>query len=151
MRGRLEYLRQNPRSAAAGPAGPVPLEVVVPYTTPVLAAEALSSAVDLARGFDAAVTLIAVHVLPYPTPLECQEGIRRRLEADLAAIARTTPAAVRAKLVFARSRTEAYLGTLPRRSLVVVGARERWWRTKEERFARRLAAAGHSVAVVKVK
>jgi hypothetical protein len=151
MKGTLAYLRQDPGSAAAVPASLSPLEVVVPYTTPALAAEALSTAVELARGFDAVVTLIAVHVLPYPAPLECQEGIRQKMEAQLAAIARTTSATVRVKLVFARNRTDAYLGILPRRSLIVVGGRKRWWRTKEELFARKLAAAGHSVALVKVK
>ena len=127
-----------------------PLELVVPYTNPALAAQALATALQLAQGFDAAVTLMAVHVLPYPSPLECQEGIRKKLEAELTAVARTSQVTVRVKLVFARDREEAYLGLLPRQSLVVVGARDRWWRTREERLARQLAAGGHSVALVKV-
>jgi hypothetical protein len=90
-------------------------------------------------------------VLPYPAPLECQEGIRQRLEAELAVVARATPAALRVKLVFARDREEAYLALLRRESLVVIGTKDRWWPTGEERFARKLAAHGHSVAVIKVK
>jgi hypothetical protein len=128
-----------------------PLELVVPYTNPALAARALAKATELARGFDAAVTLLAVHILPYPSPLECQEGIRKRLEADLTAVARTSSAAIRVKLVFARDRTDAYLGLLRRQSLVVIGTKDRWWRTGEERLARRLISSGLSVAVVKVK
>jgi hypothetical protein len=128
-----------------------PLEVVVPYTNPAPTARALAVATELARGFDAAVTLMAVHVLPYPSPLECQEGIRKRLEAELTAVARTSPVAIRVKLVFARDREDAYLGLLQRQSLVVIGTRDRWWRTREERLARRLTASGHSVAVVKVR
>jgi hypothetical protein len=124
---------------------------VVPYTNQALAAEALTAAIEMARGFDAAVTLMAVHVLPYPSPLECQEGIRRRLEAELTAVARTSSAATRVKLVFARDREDAYLGLLRRHSLVVIGTRDRWWRTREERLARKLTACGHSVALVKVK
>lgn len=130
---------------------PHPLEVVVPYTEPALAAQALSGALELARGFEAVVTLMAVYVLPFPSPLECQDGIRIRLETELAAVARTSPVSTRVKLVFARGREDAYLGLLPRRSLVVVGAKHRWWRTREERFARKLAAAGHSVAVITVQ
>lgn len=105
----------------------------------------------LARDFEAVVTLMAVYVLPYPSPLQCQEGIRTRLEAELTALARTSPAAIRVKLVFARDRADAYLGQLRRQSLVVIGTRDRWWRTSEERLARRLTAAGHSVAVIKVR
>jgi len=151
MQSRIAFLRVAERLPAADAQSPErPLDLVVPYTNPALAAHALAAAIRLARGFEAAVTLLAVHVLPYPTPLECQEGIRKRLEAELASVARTSPVAMRVKLVFARDRREAYLSLLPRQSLVVMGTRDRWWRTREERLARQLAAGGHSVAVVKV-
>ena len=128
-----------------------PLDLVVPYIDPALTAQALSAAIDLARGFQALVTLMAVYVLPYPTPLEAQQGIRQRLESELTTLARSSPVSVRVKLVFARDRDDAFLGLLRRQSLVVVGTRDHWWRTREERFARKLAAHGHSVAVIKVK
>ena len=128
-----------------------PLELVVPYTNPAVTAQALAAAVEWAKGFQAAVTLMAVHVLPYPSPLECQEGIRRRLEAELLSVARTSQAEIRVKLVFARGREDAYLGLLPRQSLVVIGTKDHWWRTREERLARALTSGGHSVAVVKVR
>jgi hypothetical protein len=128
-----------------------PVELVVPYTNPALSARALAAAVELARDLEAAVTLMAVHVLPYPSPLECQEGIRQRLEAELTAVARTSPAAIRVKLVFARNRADAYIGLLRRQSLVVIGTKDRWWTTREQRLARALMSSGHSVAVVKVK
>jgi hypothetical protein len=105
----------------------------------------------MARGFEAAVTLMAVYVLPYPAPLECQEGIRKRLEAELTAVARTSPVAIRVKLVFARDREDAYLRLLGRQSLVVIGTKDRPWPTPETRLARRLTAGGHSVAVVRVR
>jgi hypothetical protein len=66
-------------------------------------------------------------------------------------LARTSPVATRVKLVFARDREAGYLGLLSRRSLVVIGAKDRWWTTREERLARRLTSSGHSVAVVKVR
>jgi hypothetical protein len=148
----MMYLRDSVRSPLAEIERPErPLELVVPYTSPALAAQALSAAVELARGFDVAVILMAVYVLPYPSPLEFQEGIRRRLEAELTAVARTSPAQIRVKLVFARDREDAYLGLLKRHSLVVIGTKDRWWRTREEHLARRLTAAGHSVAVLKVR
>ena len=152
MHGRIMFLRDSAQSPLAEIAQPErPLDVVVPYTNPALTARALAAAIELARGFQAAVTLMAVHVLPYPSPLECQEGIRKRLEAELTSVARTIPVAMRVKLVFARDREDAYLGLLRRRSLVVIGTKDRWWRTREERLARRLTAGGHSVAVVKVR
>ncbi len=125
--------------------------MLVPYTNPALAAHALSRALELAHGLEAVVTLMAVHVLPYPAPLECQEGIRQRLESELAAVARTSPVSIRLKLVFARDRDDAYLGLLRPQSIVVVGTKDHWWRTREERFARRLATRGHCVTVIKVK
>ncbi len=137
--------------ARAGELPERPLDLVVPYIDPALTAQALSAALELARGFQALVTLMAVYVLPYPTPLEAQEGIRQRLESELTTLARTSPVSVRVKLVFARDRDDAFLGLLRRQSLIVVGTRDHWWRTREERFARKLAAHGHSVAVIKVK
>jgi|ERR1035441_5017516 hypothetical protein len=152
MEGRIMFLRdsaQLPLSEIEQPERP--LDLVVPYTNPALTVRALAAATELARGVEAAVTLMAVYVLPYPSPLECQDGIRKRLEAELTAVARTSPVAIRVKLVFARDRTDAYLGLLRRQSLVVIGTKDRWWRTREERLARRLTAAGHSVAVIKVR
>jgi hypothetical protein len=128
-----------------------PLDLVVPYADPALTTRALAAALKLADGCNATVTLMAVHVLPYPAPLECHEGIRQRLEGELATVARATPASLCVKLVFARDREETYLALLRRESLVVIGTKDRWWRTGEERFARKLAAHGHSVAVIKVK
>jgi len=153
MHGRIEFLRDSTGLPVAAEIGQQerPLELVVPYTSPALAAQALATALELARGFEAAVTLMAVHVLPYPSPLECQEGIRKRLEAELTEVACTSPVLIRVKLVFARDREDAYLGLLPRQSLVVIGTKDRWWRTPEERLARRLTARGHSVAIVKVR
>ena len=151
MQSRIAFLRDGTRLPLEVESRERPLELVVPYTSPALAAQALAEALKLAQGFDAAVTLMAVHVLPYPSPLECQAGIRQRLEAELTTVARTSAVSVRVKLVFARDRADAYLGLLGRQSLVVIGTKDRWWRTGEERLARRLTAGGHSVAVVKVR
>jgi len=152
MQGRITFLRDSAQLPLAEiQARECPLELVVPYTNAALAARALAAAPELARGFEAVVTLMAVYVIPYPSPLECQAVIRKRLEAELTSVARTSPAAIRVKLVFARNREDAYLGLLKRRSLVVIGTKDRWWRTREERLARRLTAGGHSVAVLKVR
>jgi hypothetical protein len=94
---------------------------------------------------------MAVHILPYPSELEVREGARRRLAAQLTSVARTCSLPIRVELVFARSREDAYRTLLKPESLVVIGTRQRSWRTREERFARRLAARGHSVAIVGVK
>jgi len=153
MHARLDLLRPaaNSPETVEMAARECPLELVVPHTNQALSAQALSAAAELARGFEAVVTLIAVYVLPYPAPLECQEGIRNRLRAELAAVARTSSVAVRLKLVFARDRCQALADLLPRHSVVVIGTRDRWWPTPEQRLARKLAAGGHSVALVRVK
>ena len=152
MHGRMMFLRAGGHLPLPDNERPErPLEVVVPYTGAALAAQALEAAIELARGVEAEVTLMAVHVLPYPAPLECQEGIRRHLEAELATATRTSPVSIRIKLVFARDRADAYLGLLKRHALVVIAAKDRWWRTREESLARRLTSSGHSVALIKVK
>jgi len=152
MRGRTVFLNEGSELLLTPRGEPDrPVEVVVPYNNPPLAAQALSAALKLAHGFEAVVTLLCIHVLPYPSPLEVQEGIRRKLETELTTVARTSPAPIQVRLVFARNREAAYLALLQQRSLVVVGAKDRWWRTREERMARKLAAGGHSVAIVRVK
>src|ERR1019366_4499035 len=145
MHGRIMFLRDSAQLPLAEIERPErPLELVVPYTNPALTARALATAVELARGFEAAVTLMGVYVLPYPSPLECQEGIRKRLEAELTAVARTSPVSIRVKLVFARDCEDAYLGLLRRQSLVVIGTKDGWWRPREEHVARRLTAGDPS-------
>ena len=152
MHGRVLYLRNRAQAPSAGTPGiGRPLDVVVLYTNPAVTAYALTASSELARDLESSITLMAVHVLPYPSPLETQEGVRQRLETDLKTLARTSPAEIRAKLVFARDRTDACLGLLRRRSMVVIGTRKHWWRTREERLARRLAAHGHSVALIRVE
>jgi hypothetical protein len=151
MDHRIAILRNTAGLPPLEPGSQAPLDLVVPYVNPALTTRALGAALELANGFDATVTLMAVHVLPYAAPLECQEGIRQCLEAKLATVARAAPVPLRVKLIFARNREETYLALLRRESLVVIGTKEHWWRTGEERFARKLAAHGHSVAVIKVK
>src|SRR5579863_2097252 len=122
MRGQTVFLNESTELLLARRGEPDrPVQVVVPYSNPPLAAQALSAALKLAHGFEAVVTLLCVHVLPYPSPLEVHEGIRRRLEMELTTVARTSPVAIQVRLVFARNREAAYLALLQQRSLVVVG------------------------------
>jgi hypothetical protein len=152
MHSRVLFLRESAQwPLAEMQSAEQPLQLVVLYNNPLLTARALAAAAEWALEFDAAVTLMAVYVLPYPSPLECQEGIRKRLERELTAVARTSPAAIRIRLVFARDREDACMGMLQCQSVVVLGAKDRWWPTREERLARKLAASGHSVALIKVK
>ena len=145
----LDRTGQSP--ALEFPACEDPLDLVVLHADPKLTAHAVSAALKLANGFAAEITLLAVHVVPYPAPLECQEGVRQCLEEELSAVARATHASLNINVVFARDREEICLDLLRHKSLVVMGTRDRWWRTSEERFARTLAAHGHSVALIKVK
>ena len=150
MEDRIAFLRDSTGLALESQRQKHPPHLVVPYVNPAATTRALAAALQLADGCGAEVTLMAVHVLPYPAPLECQEGIRQRLEAELAAVARATGASVSIQLVFARDSEQAFVALLPRKSLVVIGAKHHWWRTSEERFARKLASHGHSVTVIKV-
>ncbi len=64
-----------------------------------------------------------------------------------------TPAAARVSLhlVFARDWEATYVALLRNQSLIVIGSKDRWWPTREQRLAQQLTAHGHSVAVIKVK
>lgn len=126
-----------------------PVEVVLPYTNAALTAHALQALRPFVEGLHTPLTIMAVHVVPFPAPLEASVGIRARLECELAAVARACSAPVRVSLVFARDWQQAYLSQLPRRSLVVIAAANRWWQTREEKLAKRLAREGYAVTVIK--
>ena len=124
------------------------LRLVVPYTTSGLTRKALVEAAGLARGLDAELTLVAVQVVPFPCPLSRPTVDPNHLERRLLAIARTSSLCTRILVVRARDREAGFSKMLPPGSLVLLATKRRWWRTTEERLARSLARAGHSVALM---
>ena len=128
-----------------------PLELVVPYTDPVLAREALRRAAALTAGPGSAHAAAGgargtvSRRLPLsghrPTLFWWSNWPRWRSECPLP----VTP-----QVVLARSREDGLRFALNPGSTVLVGTRKRLWRTSEERLARMLAADGHKVVLVHV-
>jgi nucleotide-binding universal stress UspA family protein len=125
------------------------LSVVVPYTTDELTKTALSKAAELAASLEAKITLLDVHIVPYPLSLTEPDVCWEHLNRGLQAVAAASPVPVEVKLIFARDKDviERYM---PKDSIGVIATKKHWWRTAEEKLARSLSAAGHSVALVKV-
>jgi hypothetical protein len=126
------------------------LQLVIPYTTSELTRTALDAAPKLARELDAEATLIAVHVVPFPCPLDRPTVDPDCLRRKLLAVAKSAAIPVRAVLVYARDWETGFQRVLKPGSLILVATNRRVWRTAEEKLARRLALAGHSVAVLSV-
>ena len=52
------------------------------------------------------------------------------------------------QVVLARGSNEGFCHVLKPESIVLLGARKHWWRTREEKLARRLARDGHKVVLL---
>jgi hypothetical protein len=126
------------------------LQLVIPYTTPELTRAALKSAAMFTHDLKATVRLIGVHVVPYPCPLDHPDVANEHLKTKLAAVAQVSALPVRAEVVYGRDRQEAFRHVLKPGSLVLLATNKHWWRTAQERLARSLSRAGHSVALLAV-
>jgi hypothetical protein len=126
------------------------LQVVIPYTTPHLTAVALKSAAGLTRNLGATVRLICIQVVPYPCPLNQPNVDTDHLKDRLRELARESELPVRAELIYTRDREATFRRVLRPGSLVLIATERCWWRTAQEKLARWLLRAGHSVALLPV-
>ena len=125
------------------------LELVVPYTDPDLARALLRKAVALTAGLQARISLVAVHSVPFPADFHCATATHTFLVDRLTELASECPLPVNPLVVLARSRQEGFRYALRPESTVLVGTyRHYFWRTSEERLARRLVSDGHKVALL---
>src|ERR1022692_3924409 len=127
------------------------LEVVIPYTELSMTAEVLRRVPALTAGFNARVSLIAVHTLPYPLPFVCPALVHAHLVEQLTDLAGGCALPVHPQVVLARDRGEGFRYVLKPASTVLVGSRQHLWQTEEERLARSLARDGHKVALIHVE
>ena len=133
--------------ALAGTAGSE-LEIVIPYTVARETREVLQRAASLTKGLNARISLLAVHAIPYPATFGCPGSTHAFLVERLLELSQECPLPVTAQVVLARSRDEGFQHALPPASTVLMGTRKHLWRTREERLARKLATAGHKVALI---
>jgi len=134
-----------------GPAedsGARPLEVNVLFTRVPATVKALERAAELARGLNARLRLLVAQVVPYGVPLETPPVLVEFQEALFRQIARGHGVETRVDILLCRDADSVFSRSLPSRSLVVLGAPHRWWRTREESLARKLRRLGHEVVMV---
>jgi len=142
-------LRIDPRALDHDGAG-AEIEVVVPYTEPVITAAVLSRVQALTAGLNARVSLVAVHTLPYPLPFVCPSMVHAHLVEQLVELASRCPVPVAPQVVLARDREEGFRYALKPASTVLVGTRRQLFRSQEEKLARFLARDGHKVALLHI-
>ncbi len=124
------------------------LRFVIPYTTPELTERALAAASDMARGLEAEILLLKIHIVPWPRPVNSPVVDIGVLESRLREAAGRVDAPVRAKVVLARDRESGLREALLPGCIVLLAVRPSWRRTAEEKLARELARGGHGVALV---
>jgi hypothetical protein len=123
-------------------------EIVVLHTGPELTPRALQVAVNLTKGLDFHLILIAVHIVPYPVQLEPLAAMEEHLRTELRKVADGSDLPITARITFARELADAFRQYVRPESLVVIASRKRWWRTRPERWARELARHGFRTALV---
>ena len=109
-------------------------------------------ALRVASGFSTAlnVPLILVHyrTVPYPLAVDYPTGISPIEAQAFQQQLRAEHLDVDCRVCLCRDDRRAIATALNTPSLVVVGGRRRWWRTKAQNWQRALEAAGHYVVFV---
>ena len=140
-------LQIDPGTLDAGNGG-AEIEIVVPYTERALTAAVLQRASVLTAGLNASIRLVAIHAVPYPLPFHCPAAEHAHLVERLVDLASRCPSSVAPEVVLARYRDAGFRHVLKPASIVLIGARKRFWPTREEKLARALARDGHMVVLV---
>jgi hypothetical protein len=121
------------------------MEVVVLHTTIEETLAALKAAAQLADGLSARIRLLVLEVVPYPLPLDRPNVplpfTRRRFRT----LAQGSAVETNVDIHLVRDPDKAIGSVLEPHSVVVMGARRRWWPCAHGRVARRLERMGHSV------
>jgi hypothetical protein len=124
-----------------------PVSVFVVSTTPELLTESLTAARHLTRELGAQIEVLAPFVVPYPLDLGHPAVEPSFLENKLLSENALLTEVERVHILLCRDEAEAVVGALPPQSIVVLTARKRWWRTREDCLADTLRKAGHQVVI----
>jgi hypothetical protein len=147
----LLALERTVKRATTRPAAPEleerdpSVNISVLFTSLCATLAALKRAGELAHSLGVRLTLLAPQIVPFPLPLESPPVLLDWNEHRFSAIAQKSPVETTVRIYLCRDRMETLASVLRPHSIVVVGARERWWPTAEERMARKLRRAGHEV------
>lgn len=128
------------------------LELRVVFTDMTRTAAALEAACSLSKGLLAQISVVLAQVVPYPAPLTSPPvplEFTRRVVLDM--IGRTAadleePPSL--EIYLCRDRRQTLAREIPRKAVVVVGARSRWWPVWERLLARALRREGRRVVII---
>jgi hypothetical protein len=121
------------------------LNIVVIFTSADATIAALKTAGMLAASLGTRITLVIPQVVPYPLPLTSPPVLLDFQENRFREIAKESLVDIQLNLYLCRDAIHTLKTVLATHSLVVVGGRRRWWRTREKTMAHKLKNAGHEV------
>ena len=124
------------------------LEITVLYTKVRATLTALRRAASLARDLGATIRILNVRVVPYPLPLDRPPADRDVLVRNIRTLADGQPIPTRIEICFGRDVVDSLLQSLSPNSIVLVGAKTRWWPTKERRWTKKMTGQGHQAIFV---
>jgi hypothetical protein len=124
-----------------------PVSVFVVSTSPDLLTDSLMAAKQLTRELGAQIEVLAPFVVPYPLELGHPAVEPSFLENKLLSENALLTEVERVHILLCRDEAEAVAGALPPKSIVVLTAKKRWWRTREDCLADSLRKAGHQVVI----
>jgi hypothetical protein len=127
------------------------LEVSVVFTDKLGTLAALNMANRLAMKLDANFRLVMLHEVPYRLPLTQPAVQVEFLERELRDLAGRALMEINAQILLCRDKQRALQAAIRPDSLVIVGGRERWWPTPEQKLARALTRAGYHVIFAELK
>jgi hypothetical protein len=148
MRTRGEA-RIDPGTLEAGSAGEI--DIVVAYTDPDVTRAVVARAAALTKGLNVRLSLVAVHTVPYSSPLACPAATHAFLVARLLELCSASAIPASGQVVMAHTRDQGFRHALKPASIVLIGARKRPWLTHEEKLGRVLRSDGHQVTVIHVE
>jgi hypothetical protein len=125
-----------------------PMAIAVLYTTAGDTRAALEHAGSLAHGLNVALRLIVLRTVPFPLPLIQPPVPVAFTERQMRKFLRAISLDARVSVYDCREPEKTLSQLLPERSVVVIGARRRWFPTRHDRLARRLRREGHDVILV---
>ena len=125
------------------------LWIVVPYTTPELTRAALRHA-GVCTDLAVHVCLVDIQVVPFPCPLSQPPVSTKFAETRLQVLLKESGLPGKAAVLYSRDWFETFTKVLEPGSLVVLATNKRWWKTREEKLARKLMKAGHHVMLLPV-
>ena len=144
------YSRDAKRSPSTEEDTEQRLEVFVIFTDVRGTEAAIQKAEGLAQQLGARLRLVMPYEVSYRLPLTKPPVPVEFLETRMRDLAAGTGMEVDAQVCLCRNKASALGNLLPPNSLVVLGAKKRWWPTAAQRLSQSLIGDGHRVILLPI-